>query len=251
MENTNNEKLLFGGINSFYLRIFAMAAMLMDHLWATIVTGNSWMTYVGRLAYPIFAFLLVEGFFHTKNLKKYMLRMLLFAVISEIPFNIITGGGIIFPFHQNVLFTFLLGLSIMWVLEKIKQRQKLWLTIISGIAALILGFVLGTVTMVDYFGFGILMILTFYFAYGKSYGWMIQLFGMFFINAKMMAGRIIQFTLGGAVFGFPLQGIAVLSLLLIWLYNGKRGTNNKIAQYSFYAFYPLHMLIIGLIWALG
>ena len=72
------------GITSFVLHIFAMAFMLSDHLWATIITGNAnWMTCLGRLAFPIFAFMTVEGFFHTKNRKRYAGRMLIFALRSE------------------------------------------------------------------------------------------------------------------------------------------------------------------------
>ena len=85
------------GINAMQLKILAMVFMLFDHMWATVIHGNDWMTCVGRLAFPIYAFLLVEGYFHTRNLKKYVLRLLLFAVISEIPFNLMIGSRIFYP----------------------------------------------------------------------------------------------------------------------------------------------------------
>ena len=74
---------------SMSLHIMAMVFMLCDHLWATIVPGNDWLTCVGRLAYPIFAFMIVEGYFHTHNLEKYVMRLLMWAVISEIPFDLV------------------------------------------------------------------------------------------------------------------------------------------------------------------
>ena len=108
-------------ITSFGLHIMAMALMLCDHLWATIVPGNDWLTDIGRIAFPIFAFMIAEGFFHTKNLKKYATRMLVFALISEIPFNLVMGSRIFYPLHQNVLWTFLIGIGLMWINEKAKE----------------------------------------------------------------------------------------------------------------------------------
>lgn len=68
------------------------------------------MTNLGRLAFPIFAFQIAEGYARTHNFKRYLGRMFLFALISELPFNLMTGGGLLFPFHQNVMFTFCLAL---------------------------------------------------------------------------------------------------------------------------------------------
>ena len=85
------------------LHILAMTFMLMDHLWATLLSSQMWLTHVGRLAFPIFAFLAVEGYFHTRSFKRYALRMLLFAVLSEVPFDLMYGGTVFYPVHQNVI----------------------------------------------------------------------------------------------------------------------------------------------------
>ena len=93
----------------------AMFFMLLDHLWGTVIPGNDWLTCIGRITYPIYAFLLVEGYFHTRNLKKYALRLFAFALISEIPFNLAMGSWLFYPIHQNVLFSFLISLGlILW-----------------------------------------------------------------------------------------------------------------------------------------
>ena len=97
---------------SFSLHIMAMVFMLCDHLWGTIVPGADWLTCIGRLTFPIFAFMIVEGYFHTKNLKKYVYRLLVFAILSEIPFNLAMGSRVIYPIHQNVLWTFLIGIAL-------------------------------------------------------------------------------------------------------------------------------------------
>ena len=79
---TLQENKLKFEVTSFALHIMAMAFMLCDHLWGTVVRGNDWLTCIGRLAFPLYAFMIVEGYFHTKDIKKYVGRLLLFAVIS-------------------------------------------------------------------------------------------------------------------------------------------------------------------------
>ena len=96
--------------SSSTLKIIAMLSMLIDHTWIALISGNTWMNCLGRLAFPIFAFELVEGYFHTHDVKAYAKRLFLFALISEIPFDLVAGGTVFYPFHQNVMFTLLLGL---------------------------------------------------------------------------------------------------------------------------------------------
>ena len=112
------------GISSFSLHILAMALMLGDHLWATLFPAQEWLTCIGRIAFPIFAFMIVEGFFHTSNVRRYISRIFIFAIVSEIPFNLIYGSSLIYPFHQNVLWTFLIALLCITFLGKIKEESE-------------------------------------------------------------------------------------------------------------------------------
>lgn len=114
------------GLTSFHLHILAMALMLCDHLWATLLPQQEWMTCIGRLAFPIFAFLTVEGYFHTSSIRRYLLRLLVFALISEIPFDLVYGSTLFYPFHQNVLWTFLLGLLCIRFCEFVRSKHRPW-----------------------------------------------------------------------------------------------------------------------------
>ncbi len=233
-------------ITSMSLHVMAMLFMLCDHLWGTIIPGNDWLTCIGRLAYPIFAFMIVEGYFHTRNLKRYILRMTLFAVLSELPFNLVMGSSIIYPFHQNVMWTFLLSIGLIRLNEIAKG--KLWRETLTGAATVALGYVLGMITMVDYYGPGVLTVLVFYFfRQRKWWSYMGQLLCLAYINMEMLGGFTYEFTILGQTFSIARQAFALLALIPIWLYHGKQGIHNKALQYAYYAFYPLHLLILGLL----
>lgn len=234
-------------LTSASLHILAMFFMLLDHMWATIVPGNEWMTCVGRLAFPIFAFLLVEGFFHTSSRKKYAQRLLFWALVSEIPFNLMVGGRLFFPIHQNVLWTFLLSFGLMAWIEK-KKDAPLWQRVARFTAAFVIGLLVGTLTMVDYYGYGIAMVLTFYLCRGNT--WKVRLCQaamLWWINVEMMGGLVYEFELLGRLWVIHQQGFAVLALLPIWLYRGRKGHSSKTFQYFCYVFYPVHMLILALL----
>lgn len=233
-------------INSFYLKILAMVLMVCAHLWSTVIAGHNWLDAIGRLAFPIFAFQIVEGFFHTKNYKKYLLRMFLFALISELPFNLMAEGAWIYPFHQNVMFTFCIALLLMGWTEKVRGASK-WRFVLRMTVSVIGGFLLGFLTMVDYFGYGILMVLVFYLFRDMRFGWLGQLVCMIYINWEMMGGLVYPVEMFGRAVEIPQQGLAVLALIPIWLYNGKQGPHSKVMQYAFYAFYPVHMTVLAIL----
>ena len=234
-------------ISSAGLHLLAMFFMLLDHLWATVVPGNDWLTCIGRLAFPIFAFLIVEGYFHTKSVKKYMLRLLLCAIVSEIPFNLMYAGRMFYPLHQNVLWSFLIALILIcWNGEM--RRGKLWRRCLRGAVSILLGFVIGTVTMVDYYGYGIVMVLVFYFFHGRKW-WQIlgQIAGLYWINVEMMGGLVYEFDLLGRNWVIHQQGLALLALIPIFLYRGRKGNQTAAFRLFCYLFYPAHMLLLALL----
>lgn len=242
------EKKLHLDLSTAALHVLAMAFMLLDHSWATIFPGQVWMTCVGRIAFPIFAFMLVEGYFHTHNLKKYMFRMLVFAIISEIPFNLMYGGSWFYPFHQNVLWTFLMALSGIWCMEKIKEKGKLWLTILVDVLIVIFGLAIGYLTMVDYYGIGIVTVFVFYF-FRKRTWWSLlgQFVCLYYLNVEILGGLYYPIEIFGLEFELVQQGLALLALIPIWLYRGRQGYHSKGFQYFCYAFYPLHILLLDII----
>ena len=235
-------------ISTATLHILAMALMLMDHLWATLLPAQEWLTCVGRLAFPIFAFMAVEGYFHTHDFKKYALRMLLFAVISEIPFDCMYGGTWFYPVHQHVIWTLLLGLLGINIMETARKKRKKWAFILISVIVVIVGAALGTLCMLDYYGTGVLTIFIFYFFHGRKWWCLLgQLVALYWVNVELLGGLVYPIQLFGMEFELCQQGLALLSLIPIWLYRGRQGYHSKPFQYLCYAFYPVHMAIIVLV----
>ena len=227
------------------LHIIAMTLMLMDHLWATLLPAREWLTCAGRVAFPIFAFMAVEGYFHTRSFKKYILRMLLFAVLSEIPFDLMYGGTWFYPVHQNVLWTFLLGLLGVWLMEQVRKKGKTWMYLLVCVLVVPAGLVLGTLCMVDYYGVGVLTVFVFYFLHGRKWWCFLgQLAALYWLNVELLGGLMYPVQLFGMEFVLCQKGLALLALIPIWLYRGRQGYHSKPFQYLCYAFYPVHMLLL-------
>ena len=227
------------------LHIIAMTLMLMDHLWATLLPAREWLTCAGRVAFPIFAFMAVEGYFHTRSFKKYILRMLLFAVLSEIPFDLMYGGTWFYPVHQNVLWTFLLGLLGVWLMEQVRKKGKTWMYLLVCVLVVLAGLVLGTLCMVDYHGVGVLAGFVFYSRRGRKWkSFLGQLAALYWLNVELLGGLMYPVQLFGMEFELCQQGLALLALIPIWLYHGRQGYHSKPFQYLCYAFYPVHMLLL-------
>ena len=235
-------------LSSSGLHILAMALMLCDHLWATAISGSQWMTCIGRLAFPIFAFMLVEGYFHTKNLKRYACRLLLFAVVSEIPFNLMCGNTLFYPVHQNVLWTLLIGLGMIHLNEQARKSGKPLFVNLAPAVSVILGGLLGILAFTDYNAAGVLTILVFYFTRGNRFwNYVCQFGGLYYINFVILQGLVFPVTFLGYSLEIPQQGFAVLSLIFIWLYRGRKGYSAKWFQQLCYWFYPVHMLLLWMI----
>ena len=230
-------------LNALQLKVLAMALMVLDHAWATLAPDQLWLTAAGRLAFPIFAFQIAEGFRLTHDRKKYLKRMFLFALVSEIPFNLMSAGGLFNPLHQNVMFTFCLALLALLVLAWARKKGAA-VYIIVLLVLLPVTFVVGMFTFVDYAGYGIWMVMLFYVMRDVPFGWAGELAAMVYINFVMIGGLVYNIPIAGRVVEFPEQGLAVLALIPIWLYSGRQGPHSKKIQYACYAFYPAHMLAL-------
>lgn len=206
--------------------------MLIDHSTAILIPNNSFFYMIGRgigrLSFPIFCFFLVEGFLHTSNAKNYLLRLGIFALISEIPFDLVFNHTIFEIGYQNIFFTLCIGLLILMCLNKIENIYWGKAGYIALYVAVIIGGCLFALLLrTDYNYAGILMILSFY------------LFRYYKVILTVALIIIYEFALGG------IQILAVFALIPIWFYNGQRGP--KMNKYLFYSFYPVHILLLYLI----
>ena len=220
------------GISGSALKIIAIISMLIDHIGAVFL-GSYYTPYyicrlIGRIAFPIFCFLLVEGFFHTRNLSKYCLRLALFAAISEIPFDFTFRQTAFDPSYQNVFFTLLIGLMTISAMEYIQNQfpHKYGLKLICTAAILFSGALSAWYLKTDYGEIGVLCIVIFY-LYHKR---------------KSIAAALACFCL---LFSSTLELPAFVSVPLIKFYNGTRGISLK---YVFYLFYPIHLLILSYVY---
>ena len=214
------------GLSGSALKVIAMISMVVDHV-ALYLMEHGTLLYetmrcIGRIAFPVFALLIAEGFIYTRNRYRYFFTLLGFAVISEIPWYLLNGAD----GTHNVMFTLALGVATLMVLENLLQRSMvlgfLWTLGMAGLASW-----LG----VDYEWRGILVIVISYlyntYAHFFPYSRGMQFFCTF---ALMMHYGVIG---------------AVMACMFLYLYNGTRGfIENKITQYSYYIFYPFHLLCI-------
>ena len=240
------ERKLRTNLDTDLLKLVAIAAMLVDHIGGAFFPEIPVFRWIGRLAFPIFAFMAVEGYFHTHSFRKYALRLALFAVLSEVPFDLMYGGTWFYPVHQNVIWTLLLGLLSIHLMETVRKKQKTWLYLLPALLVVLIGTVLGTLSMVDYYGTGVLTIFIFYFFRGRKW-WCLagQLLALYWVNVQLLGGLLYPVHIFGME--FEICQLALLCLPLLWCYHGRQGAHNRKIQLACYAFYPVHMLILVLI----
>lgn len=242
------------GLSGSTLKLIAIITMFIDHFGAAVVcrmlmdrglnslntgdvaTVQQWladnatlymiyniMRMIGRVAFPIFCFLLVQGFEHTHDKRKYAFRLGLFAVISEIPFDLAFSSKILEFNYQNVFFTLFIGLLTMWACNYVEQKEtwgkvpKVLLSIVIVAAGMCIAKLLKT----DYDATGVFCIMVLYF---------------------LRSNKVYQI-LGGCL-SFLWELTAPLAFIPIGFYNGKRGWKMK---YFFYIFYPAHLLLLYVI----
>lgn len=215
-------------MTSFVLKIIACITMLIDHSGYIIFGGFSWFNYIGRLAFPIFAFQISEGYIHTHDLKKYFLRMGIFAMLSQIPFTLFTSL-ISNQFSLNIFFTLLLGLLAILLYDKIKIKV-IGLALVGAIAYL------GELLHVDYGYWGVLVIFAFYLFKSSKVFTSIAYFLL--VLLKYLPNLLSS--------NFDIRYICLFigtftAILPILLYQNKQGRKMK---YFLYFFYPVHLLIL-------
>ena len=224
------------------LKLIACITMLIDHFGHAIVPYlrvpyMAELYYVcriiGRIAFPIYCFLLAEGMRRTRNPGNYILRLGIGILLAELPFDILIEGGFSWE-YQSVMVTLTLGAVMLLCMQKTEKRwQKLLLILPFAILA--------ELAKCDYGGWGIAMIAAFALLEGVSS----QVLALIFINAAMSSVPII-------VFGIRLsiQLFAVLAMVPIAFYSGEKLTRNRVIQWGFYLFYPVHLLLLRVVLSL-
>ena len=216
------------------LKIIAVLAMLIDHIGKLFFPEVLFLQILGRLAFPIFAFFIAEGFYYTKNKVQYLFTILVFAVIAQIPYNFLWHG-------LNVLFTFICALVLLFLWEASKRlelAEKVILRVITWLVFLILSF-LALVLRIDYQWYGILLPFVFYLFRERG----LLKFLLFAIMTVLFVIQLCCTVYPAINFNTFIQLFALLSILPLSFYDNQRKSNKKI-KYLFYVFYPLHLVVL-------
>ena len=211
------------------LKLLAMISMVFDHVGDMFFPGALWMRMIGRLAMPLFSFCIAEGYAHTRNKQRYLLRMGIFALVSEIPFDLAFEGRVGLG-HQNIMLTFFLSILALMLFDRIRGEGKEHAAFktLLGILCVCAVAVLALLLRADYTLFAVVAVFLFYVLRNRP--------------ALLRCGVGVGFlALTRTVGYYRATGLSLIPLLL---YNGKRGRGLK---WLFYAFYPGHLLLLYLL----
>lgn len=243
------------GVAAYTLKWIAVVTMAVDHTGVMLGDVYGWggwywiMRYIGRIAFPIFAFQLIEGFYHTRARLIYLRNLLIFAAVSELPFDLLFHGWARRAEGMSIFCTLSLALLGMIASEEILRRcQKghyvRLITVPCSLLPMAGMVALGDWLRVDYGGWGVLLIAAVYYAEKFSAGvpgWI--------RNPRLMRNTLASCAiLGWMLFydwshGWRIESYGVLALLPILLYNGERG-RSRLSKWFFYGFYPAHILLL-------
>ncbi|MBE6908994.1 MAG: hypothetical protein E7474_05255 [Ruminococcaceae bacterium] len=210
------------------LKLIALVSMVFDHVGDNFFPDQIWMRVIGRIAMPIFAFCIAEGFSHTRNKPKYLLRMLLFGVISEVPFDLVASGKLLEFTHQNIMLTFTWAILGLLCYEKLLENKRTKGRYVLAGFVLLVFFLSSLFLGLDYNLLGVGLIIVYYLLRDKA---------PLINNAAAIVFHAILRNVGIYWFG-------LLGFLPILMYNGQRG---KGLKWLFYVFYPGHLLLIYLL----
>ena len=227
---TNIFNFLFSGLSNNQLKIIAMISMFIDHLGLQIFPGETIYRIIGRIALPIFAYMIAEGCKYTRKRWLYLVKILGLGLICQVVYFIVDNGSL----YQGILITFSLSIGIIFTIDKFLSSNKPITKICMGFILTILGFIsIGFPIIfekqgfvIDYGIIGILMPVLIYYAKGKT-------------NKLRVLFMIIAFR--GLISG-GIEHFNILALPFLALYNEKRGKLKM--KYTFYIFYPLHLVLI-------
>lgn len=217
------------GLSNNQLKGIALVSMTLDHIGAYLLPQVVWLRIVGRLAFPIFAYMIAEGCSHTRNMGKYFATMGLFALVCQIVDFLATGS-----LYQSILVTFSLSIGLIWLLQQVRAKGRLlWsaLALIGIVGVYFLcqilpGLLPGTDFSVDYGFIGVLVPLVVYLGKDKNQRLLYLLLAL-----TMLSTGLVR-----------LQWYCLLAVPLLWLYNGQRGKWNL--KWLFYIYYPAHLVAI-------
>ena len=201
--------------------------MIVDHVGYIFFPNVFYLRLIGRIAFPIFAFFVAEGLRHTRSRKKYVITLLVFALISQIPYNLLRFGNL------NILFTFLVSIGMIYLIERCRDYE--FFDVVALLIATGLVVCIDFTGILDYGLLGMLLVIVFYFFHDTKFKLVFAIGVLLLVPAKML------FEYGPCMIAF-VQFANLLTIPLLYFYNGQKGKINL--KYLFYVGYPAHLCLL-------